>query len=99
MCAHSPGPLPGNGSCLSPACFTSTRKIIRSLMNLHKFVSLVSLLLLASTLTFAQGSASGDLHVAVKDQKGSAVANAIVTVQEQGKATQRSTSNNATGEY
>ncbi|HKS73904.1 MAG TPA: TonB-dependent receptor [Terriglobales bacterium] len=68
-------------------------------MNTRRFVLLVSLLLLATPLTFAQGSASGDLHVSVKDQKGSAIANATVTVQEQEKATQRSTSNNATGEY
>ncbi len=68
-------------------------------MNSRKSVSLAFFLLLATTLTFGQGSASGDLHVTVKDSKGNLVTNATVTAHEQAKATERSTSNNTTGEY
>ena len=68
-------------------------------MNPRKFVSLAFFLLLAATLSFAQGSASGDLHVTVKDPKGDLVTNAVVKANEQGKATERSTSNSATGDY
>jgi hypothetical protein len=68
-------------------------------MNTRKFVSLAFFLLLATTFGFAQGSASGDLHVTVKDPKSNLITNAVVSVTEQGKATQRSTSNNASGEY
>jgi hypothetical protein len=75
------------------------QKLIGRPMNPRSLVSVASFLLLASTLTFSQGSASGDLHVTVKDQKGNVVTNATVTVNEQAKATQRSTSNNSAGEY
>jgi hypothetical protein len=68
-------------------------------MNTRKFVSLAFFLLLATTFSIAQGSASGDLHVTVKDPKGELVTNAVVRVNEQNKATERSTSNSATGDY
>lgn len=68
-------------------------------MNLRKSVSLAFFLLVTTTFSLAQGSASGDLHVTVKDPKGNLVTNATVTAQEAGKATQRSTSNNSDGEY
>jgi Carboxypeptidase regulatory-like domain/TonB dependent receptor len=48
---------------------------------------------------FGQGSASGDLHVIVKDEKGGFVTNATVTVREQAKATVRATTLNTDGEY
>ena len=48
---------------------------------------------------FGQGSASGDLHVTVKDQKGGVVTNATVTAAEQNKAFVRSTTLNTDGEY
>jgi len=68
-------------------------------MNTRNSVSLAFLMLLAATFAFAQGSSSGDLHVTVKDPKGNLIANAAVTVADQAKATQRSSSNNASGEY
>jgi len=68
-------------------------------MNKRKFVLLALLLLFAIRFSLAQGAASGDLHVTVKDPKGNVVTNATVTAQEQGKANQRSTSNNSDGQY
>jgi hypothetical protein len=50
-------------------------------------------------LAFAQGAATGDLHVTVKDQKGSIVPNATVTVRDQARAFLRSTNTNVEGEY
>ncbi|HET7208514.1 MAG TPA: carboxypeptidase regulatory-like domain-containing protein [Terriglobales bacterium] len=55
--------------------------------------------LLLAAIAFAQGSASGDLHVVVKDAAGKVVTNATVNAVEQGKAVTRSTSLNADGEY
>jgi hypothetical protein len=54
---------------------------------------------LVHQLAFAQGIASGDLHVTVKDPKGNAVANATVTVRDQVRAFERSTSTSVEGEY
>jgi hypothetical protein len=48
---------------------------------------------------FGQGSASGDLHVIVKDEKGSLVTSATVTAREQAKGFMRATSLNNDGEY
>ena len=52
-----------------------------------------------TTFAAGQGVASGDLHVTVRDPKGSLVTNATVTAQEQGKANERSTTTNSNGEY
>ena len=68
-------------------------------MNIRKSVSLAFFLLFAAALGFAQGSSSGDLHVTVKDPKGNVITNATVTANEPSKATERTTSNSATGEY
>ncbi len=68
-------------------------------MSLKKLVSVGLLVLLFTTLGFAQGAATGDLHVTVKDQKGNVVTNATVTASEQGKAFERSTTVNSDGEY
>ena len=68
-------------------------------MNLRKTVSLVLWLLGLSTLGFAQGVATGDLHVIVRDPKGSLVTNATVSAHEQAKAYERSTTANNEGEY
>ena len=48
---------------------------------------------------FGQGSATGDVHVIVKDEKGSVVTTATVTAREQAKATVRATTSNTDGEY
>ena len=66
---------------------------------MRKLVSLTSLMVLFTSFGFAQGSATGDLHVTVKDQKGNLVTNATVTVRDPAKAFERSTSTNTEGEY
>jgi hypothetical protein len=48
---------------------------------------------------FAQGAATGDLHITVKDEKGSLVTNATVTAREQNKGFERATTLNNEGEY
>ena len=69
-------------------------------MNLKlKFAAAVVGSLLCSILAFGQGSASGDLHVIVKDPKGSVITSGTVTAREQAKGFMRSTTQNAEGEY
>ena len=48
---------------------------------------------------FAQGAATGDLHVSVKDPKGSVVSNAIVTVRDVAKGLERTGSSDGQGGY
>ena len=48
---------------------------------------------------FAQGAATGDLHVSVKDPKGNAVTNATVTVRDVAKALERAGSSDGQGGY
>ena len=64
-----------------------------------KILSVAFLILLLTTLAAAQGAATGDLHVLVRDQRGSVVTNATVTAREQAKAFERSTTENVDGEY
>src|SRR5712692_404898 len=61
------------------------------------FIAFVIVVL--TTFAFAQGAATGDLHVTVRDQKGGAVTNATVTAREQAKGFERSTTENVGGEY
>ena len=61
------------------------------------FLALVCLLVRQSS--FAQGSATGDLHVSVKDPKGSAVTNAAITVRDVAKGLERAGSNDGQGGY
>jgi hypothetical protein len=68
-------------------------------MMVRKLVSVAVLLVLLSTLGFAQGVATGDLHITVRDPKGGLVTNATVTVRDQSKALERSTSDNTEGQY
>ncbi len=65
----------------------------------QKFAVAVVFGALSAILAFGQGSASGDLHVIVKDPKGSVVTNATVSAREQAKGFVRSTTQNADGEY
>jgi hypothetical protein len=58
----------------------------------------VSLLAFVWTSSSGQGSASGDLHVTVRDPKGAVVTNAVVTAREQAKALSVTTLNTE-GEY
>jgi len=51
-------------------------------------------------IAFAQGGvATGDLHVAVKDPKGSSVTNAMVVVQNMAKGVERSATGDGQGGY
>jgi carboxypeptidase family protein/TonB-dependent receptor-like protein len=67
--------------------------------SMRKLVSLAFMVLLLATFGFAQGSATGDLRVTVKDQKGNLVTNATVTARDQAKGLERSVSQNNAGEY
>ncbi len=55
--------------------------------------------LLARQLGFAQGAATGDLHVSVKDPKGSVVTNAAVTARNVAKGVERAGSSDGQGGY
>jgi hypothetical protein len=66
--------------------------------NLQAFV--ISLMVLSlSVLAVGQGAATGDLHVAVKDAKGSLVTNATVTVRDPAKGLERAGTGNGQGAY
>jgi hypothetical protein len=67
--------------------------------SMSKIVAALTLALTWTSMAFGQGSASGDLHVTVKDQKGAVVTNAVVSAREQAKAFERSTTLNTDGEY
>ncbi len=58
-------------------------------MTTRKLVSLAFLCLLLSTFAFAQGAATGDLHITVKDPKGGLVNTATVTVRDVAKGLER----------
>jgi hypothetical protein len=55
--------------------------------------------LLVRQSAFAQGAATGDLHVSVKDPKGSVVTNATVTVRDVAKGLERAGSSDGQGGY
>ena len=56
-------------------------------------------LLLLRQFAFAQGASTGDLHVSVKDAKGSGVGNATVTVRDVAKGLERVASSDGQGGY
>ena len=68
-------------------------------MTMRKLVTLMVLLLGITTFGFAQGASTGDLHVTVKDPKGSLVTNATVTARDQAKGLERAGTGNGRGEY
>jgi hypothetical protein len=72
---------------------------MENIMTIWKPVMLAFLMMLLASLGFAQGVATGDLHVTVKDPKGGLVTNATVTARDQAKAFERSTGENSNGEY
>ncbi|MGA7559191.1 MAG: carboxypeptidase regulatory-like domain-containing protein [Terriglobales bacterium] len=55
--------------------------------------------LLARQSAFAQGAATGDLHIVVKDPKGSVVTNATVTVRDVAKGLGRTATGDGQGGY
>ena len=59
-------------------------------MKLRTLVSVAFQFVLLATLGFAQGVATGDLHVNVRDPKGSVLTNATVTARDETKALERS---------
>ncbi|HUK87447.1 MAG TPA: carboxypeptidase regulatory-like domain-containing protein, partial [Terriglobales bacterium] len=62
--------------------------------------SLVLILLLVPVgSALAQGAATAEMHVSVRDPNGAAVTNATVTVRDEAKNFERSTANNVNGEY
>src|SRR5579872_518279 len=65
-----------------------------------KVVTVCFFALLISAVAFAQGGvATGDLHVSVKDPKGSSVTNATVTVQNVAKGVERTATGDGQGGY
>src|SRR5437660_6168563 len=64
-----------------------------------KVLSVVCLIGLGATIAGAQGSATGDLHVTVKDPSGKVVTNATVTLRDPVKGLERTTTQNTDGEY
>src|ERR1700723_2855699 len=69
-----------------------------------RFVSLFAIFpfiifLLIAQFGFAQGAATGDLHVTVKDPKGNVVTNAEVTVKDVAKGLERAGSGDGQGGY
>ncbi|MFZ1916169.1 MAG: TonB-dependent receptor [Terriglobales bacterium] len=59
----------------------------------------VVMCLLVSQIGFAQGAATGDVHVIVKDPKGGVVTNATVTVSNAAKGLERTGSGDGLGGY
>ena len=68
-------------------------------MRASKSILLVLIVLCLSAVCFGQSAATGDLHVIVKDAKGSVITNATVTLTDAEKGFQRSTTSNTDGEY
>jgi hypothetical protein len=68
-------------------------------MRASKSILLVLIVLCLSAVCFGQSAATGDLHVIVKDAKGSVITNATVTLTRRRKGFQRSTTSNTDGEY
>src|SRR5271163_30604 len=60
---------------------------------------LAAFFLLVPQFAVAQGAATGDLHVSVKDPKGSVVTNATVTVSDVAKGLERAGSSDGEGGY
>src|SRR5271170_5141270 len=64
-----------------------------------RLFSFLVFFLLVRQFAVGQGASTGDLHVTVKDPKGSAVANATVTVRDAAKGLERAGSSDGEGGY
>ena len=64
-----------------------------------RFFFLAVFFLLIRQSAFAQGAATGDLHVSVKDPKGNVVTNATVTARDEAKGLERDGSSDGQGGY
>ena len=72
----------------------------RSLMRTTlRFIFCLAILLSIRQFALAQGAATGDLHVTVKDPKGGVVTNATVTVRDVAKGLERAGSGDGQGGY
>jgi hypothetical protein len=70
------------------------------MIRIVKAVTLSFLVLLLSAIGFGQGgAATGDLHVTVKDAKGSVVTNATVSVRDVAKGVERTATSDGEGGY
>jgi hypothetical protein len=80
---------------------TTIRIAIRSARKFSVWMLVLStLVLLLSSIAFSQGGvATGDLHITVKDPKGSVVINATVTVSDVDKGLERSATGDGQGGY
>jgi len=67
-------------------------------MVVRKLVSVAFVIIVLAALGFAQGAATGDLHITVRDPKGGVVTNATVTVRDESKGLERATSENSVAE-
>ena len=68
-------------------------------MLVRKLVSVACLVIMLAVLGFAQGASTGDLHITIRDPKGSVVTNATVTVRDDTKGFERATGENTDGQY
>src|SRR5256885_17236802 len=68
-------------------------------MSASKLILRILMVLWLSAVCFGQSAATGDLHVIVKDAKGSVITSATVTVRDAEKGFERSTTVNTEGEY
>ncbi len=62
-----------------------------------RLVCFAVIFLFVRQFAFAQGAATGDLHVSVKDPKGGGVTNATVTVRDVAKGLERAGSSDGQG--
>jgi hypothetical protein len=68
-------------------------------MRILRNLTIAFVALLLCSVVYGQGVASGDLHVTVKDPKGSLVTGATVTVRDEAKGIERIASPSGAGEY
>jgi hypothetical protein len=68
-------------------------------MVVRKLLSVACLIAMLAALGFAQGASTGDLHITVRDPKGSLVTNATVTARDEAKGLERAISENTDGQY
>src|ERR1700691_732507 len=71
----------------------------RSLMKTSLRLLFVAIFFLVGPYVFSQGAATGDLHVSVRDPKGSVVTNATVAVQDVATGLERAGTSDGQGGY
>jgi hypothetical protein len=65
----------------------------------RRLVTVAFLMVMLAVQGFAQGAATGDLHITVRDPKGGLVTNATVAARDETKGLERTTSENSNGQY